>query len=796
MPLKNGLDFLRELKAKDVNLPFILFTGRGREEIAIQALNLGADGYFNKQGNPETVYGELAHGIKTIFERRKTKIALAESEKRCQMLMQQAPEMIFIHDSKGRFVYVNPQACKNLGYTAEELYRIRVVDVDSNAREDSLAALWPKVLAGETFTFETTHKRKDGTIYPAEVSISAISIEEQNLIMGFARNISERRKIEEKLKESEEKYRSIVDLSPDGIAVASLRGKILMVNKAFLDLTGFSEDEIVGKHFTKLGTLRPSEMPKYVKLFMNILRSKKPAPFEFVYLKKDGRLRDAEAHVALLKRNGKKIGFQAILRDITERKMQDKELRDSEEKFAKAFNYASNALIITSISDGRIIDANDSLSALLGYSTDELIGKTTIELGIWVEIEDRQKIVNEVATKDFVQNREVLLRRKDKSIINAIGSMSRINIKNESLLLSSLIDISELKKTEAKLRDSETRYRLLAENSKDVIWSMDLDGNFTYVSPSVFQLRGYTAEETMRQSMAEVVTPESAETIFEALQKFRETGEIPKKYFELEAPCKDGSKIWIEASFSIFKGKDGKPETIFGASRDITERKKAEEEIKKSQRQLEIANKKLQVVGSLTRHDVGNKLMTAKSNLYLLKKSVNDPVLTNYIESIQEELDQSNRLFEFSSLYEKIGAEKPKDTNVANCFDEAIKLLPQSSIEFVNKTQGLVVLADSLFRQFFYNLIDNSLKHGKTVSRIQLSFTQNDKKTTLIYEDNGVGIPVEDKERIFLGNFTTGNGSGLGLKLAAKLVEAYGWSIKESGVYGKGAKFVITIPQQ
>lgn len=462
-----------------------------------------------------------------------------------------------------------------------------------------------------------------------------------------------------------------------------------------------------------------------------------------------------------------------------------------EDKFAKAFNYASNAIMITQISDGKIIDANDSLSDLLGYPHNELIGKTPLDLGLWVDQDDLTQIIK-ASSKDFIRNREVLLKRKDGSVINAIGSFSTITVGTKQLFLSGLFDVTEIKKTEVKLRDSEAKYRILSENSRDIIWAMTLDGHYTYISPSVFPLRGYTQEEAVNQSLSETLTPESTQIVLEAFQKYFETREIPKKYFELEALCKDGSTVWIQASFSVITDKDGYPELILGASRDITELKKAEKEIKKNQRQLEILNKKLQIIGGLTRHDVRNKLTAIRNNIYLIKKkSQNNPEILKHLVSIEKALSQSEEIFEFSRLYEQIGAEK-FEISVSNEFEAAVKLRPHDGVEIINDTQGLIVLADNMLQKMFYNLIDNSLKHGQKVSKISLSYDQINNDTRIIYQDDGVGVSQENKSKIFLGGFTTG-GLGLGLKLIKSIIDVYEWTITEEGIENKGAKFVITV---
>jgi len=143
-------------------------------------------------------------------------------------------------------------------------------------------------------------------------------------------------------------------------------------------------------------------------------------------------------------------------------------------------------------------------------------------------------------------------------------------------------------------------------------------------------------------------------------------------------------------------------------------------------------------------------------------------------------------------LYEKIGSEQPSNVNVGESFDQAIKFLPKvDKIKVTNECLSLTVLADSMLRQLFYNLIDNSLRHGKKVTEIKLRYSQYGNATRLLYEDNGVGVAMDNKDKIFEG-FTIG-GTGLGLKLVKKMIEAYGWSIKENGIPETGARFEITI---
>jgi signal transduction histidine kinase len=232
-----------------------------------------------------------------------------------------------------------------------------------------------------------------------------------------------------------------------------------------------------------------------------------------------------------------------------------------------------------------------------------------------------------------------------------------------------------------------------------------------------------------------------------------------------------------------------------GTIKDITRRKISEQQLRESHSQLQVANEKLKVVGSLTRHDVRNKLSIVNTNLYLLKKQVMDnPLALKYITAIELATQQSDKIFEFTSQYEKIGLEKIADIDVGETFNQALRNAPEAAkISVANNAVGLIVRADSMLQQLFYNLIDNSLRHGERVTEINLRYEENPDCVKLVYEDNGVGVPDANKDRIFLGGFTTGHGSGLGLMIVKKMIETYGWKIIEEGEEDKGARFVMTI---
>jgi signal transduction histidine kinase len=207
-------------------------------------------------------------------------------------------------------------------------------------------------------------------------------------------------------------------------------------------------------------------------------------------------------------------------------------------------------------------------------------------------------------------------------------------------------------------------------------------------------------------------------------------------------------------------------------------------------------NEKLRVVESLTRHDIRNKLSAINGRIFLLKKRLNDkPEALLQLKEMELASQQMLKIMEFEKVYVQVGSEELKNVDVERYVYEAASLFSDlKCIKLNNECRGLTVLADSLLRQLFYNLIDNSLKYGKKASVIRVHYQEETKQLKLIYEDDGVGVSDEEKKHLFQEGY--GKGTGYGLYLIKRISEAYGWSIQETGQQGKGAQFTMTIPKK
>jgi PAS domain S-box-containing protein len=667
MPEKDGLQFLKELRDSGNKIPFIIFTGRGREEVAIKALNLGADQYLHKSGTPETVYGELAYSILKSVSRKRAEKKLRESEEEHRALLGMASMLVQSVNSEGKFIYVNKEWEKVLGYTQRDLKEISIWNVIRKDRLQHCMSVFKQVMEGQTVKdVETVFVAKNGK----EVVVHGNAmprIKDGRFIatVGFFSDITGHKKAEDLLTKSEEMYRNIVEMSPDGIATVNTKGVVTSVNEAFVKLTGFSSDELVGKHFTKLGTLRKRDIPKLAKLFVSMVRGKTPEPFEIAWQHRDGKQFQGEVRVSLLKEAGKTVGIQAITRDITERKTKENALRNSENKYRTLLENLPQKIFFKD-ENSVYIACNGNYARDLKIKPDEIAGKTDY---------------------DFYPEK-------------------------------------------------------LAEK--------------------------YRADD-------------------KRLMESGKTADIEEEYIQ------DGKKLFVHTVKTPVKEANGNVAGILGIFWDITEDRLMREKLEMTVGKLKLLNEKLGVVGSLTRHDVRNKLSAITGNIYLAKQKTPDNEVLMHLREVDSSVSQIVKILDFASAYEKLGAEKLFTIDVGKTIDEAVSLFSDlSNVKVVNDCHGLAVLADSLLRQLFYNLIHNSLMHGENVSHIRTYFDETDKDAVmLVYEDNGVGIPKTEKEKIFEKGY--GKGTGYGLFLIQKMCEIYGWTIRETGKHCKGAQFTITI---
>ncbi len=297
-----------------------------------------------------------------------------------------SPNAITVTDLMGRITECNQATLDLHGYSSREelLGKSAFQLIAAKDHERALKNLNKTLKQGSIRNVEYTFVRKDEQKFPAELSASVIKDPCGNPsgFVAITRNITGRKKAERALKESEEKYRNLIDLAPDSIMAFDLKGTVVSCNTASARMGGYSKNELVGKHFSELTALRRRDAPKYNRMLRSLVRGNVPKPFEVTWKRKDGTIAYGEIHISLTKSRDRITGFQAIMRDITERKQTEETLKKSEEKFRKIFDSANDCIIFLDCS-GRILNVSKKALEVFCGSKKELLGRHFDELAVF-----------------------------------------------------------------------------------------------------------------------------------------------------------------------------------------------------------------------------------------------------------------------------------------------------------------------------------------------------------------------------------------------------------------------------
>jgi len=731
-----------------------------------------------------------------ITEQSRTEKILRESEEKYRRLVEQLQEGVWAIDKDSCTTFVNSRMAEILGYTVDEMLGKPLFAFMDERGIEIAKRLLERRAQGIREQHDFEFVKKDGSRIYATLETSPINDSDGSYIGALAgvMDITERRKTEQALRESEEKYRSLVELAPDGIMAVNAEGIVTSANRSFLTLVSYnSEEEVVGKPFAELVTIQAKDIPRFQEMFSSLMNGKPLSPFEFLYVRKGGTSRWAEVHPSLLVKDGNPVGAQVIMRDITERKKAEKMLLENEERFKAIFEGATDGIIGADVKTKRFFFANPRICEITGYSLEELL---KLGVGDLHAKKDLPYVIDSFTKQmqgKLTLSKDIPVLRKDGRVVYCDVNSKPIKIGSQEYLVGLFRDVTELRKAGEALQDAKQKWTSLTENTDDIVMIVDTEGVIQYINRTI---PPHTPEGTIGKTVYEYVPREQHDTMRSSLTKTFETG-APLDYVVSSNIPKIGT-MWFNTKVVPVKH-DGKVSGAILISSNITDRKKAEEERREVMKKVQMMNEKLRVVGGLTRHDVNNKLTAVTGNVYLARKKLpGNSVGLDYLKQIEASVKQIVRIFGFAKAYEMLGVEELATVDVEKTVDEAVSLFPSlKDIKVVNDCHGLTVLADSLLSQLFYNLIDNSLKYGEKLSKIRVYYEEkNGDHLNVIYEDDGVGIPPAAKPKLFDEGYTTGKGSGYGLYLIKKMMEVYGWTISETGTQGKGARFIMTIPDQ
>ncbi len=361
---------------------------------------------------------------------------------------------------------------------------------------------------------------------------------------------------------------------------------------------------------------------------------------------------------------------------------------------------------------------------------------------------------------------------------------------------------------ERRVEESEKKYRLLFERAGDAIFLLQADGtnrgDIVSANKAAADMHGYTIDELHGMNITDLYPPLVKSPVPEKSDKVL-TGTW--LHDEVTHRNKDGDDFPVEISAGLLDL--GTKKYILAMCRDISDRKKSEEELKKMYNELEErvlertaelkktqdayrqANRQLSLLSSITRHDISNQISIILGNLWIARKKSDNPEMEKFIHKLESSTNLIKAQIDFTRIYQDLGTHEPQWQSL----DEILRHLSvPDTITLHADLNGIEVHADPMLEKVFSNLLENSIMHGERVTELSVSSTETAEGLKIVWEDNGCGVALDEKERIFVHGF--GKNTGLGLFLAREILAITGMTIRETGVPGKGARFEITVPAE
>jgi len=729
---------------------------------------------------------DISFAISTIDEedhRKSAEIALKESEARFKNIYSSSPVAIELYDEHGYLVDINPSCAALFGIqSVAGVKGFRLFD-DPNIPRDILE----RIKHDETIRYESEfdfdlvnrlnlyRTSRSGTI-TLDTLITPIR-DAGHTVTGYLVqiiDISERKRVEEALKESEKIFHNLFNNAEVAMFRSRLDGsETLNANDKFLKIVGLTREEVIGKP-SVVYWADPGQREEMVR---RLLAEGRVIDFEYKMLSKSGEVRDCITSLNLYRDEGILDG--SIL-DITEQKRLERGLRESENKFATVFKSNPVALSLVSASDGTFVDVNDAFLENSGYSRGEVIGKTTKDLNLLIDTGEYERMASMLRQHKSLSGMEQRCREKSGKIHICRFSSNIILMDDKPFVLSTIEDITERKGMEEALQESEARYRGMVDRSTSLIVIFDEAMSPAYVSPSAMAIIGYDPAELAGKPLdfiAKTIFSRTGPELTAALKAGMDTGVASTG---MQIRKKDNTPVFVDV-YIVPVIHNGIVSGMQVSMRDVTERMKAENACRQ-------ANRQLKLMTSITRHDILNKVSIIRGYMVLAEKMCSDPCLADICGKMKSAVNAIESQIEFTRIYQDLGTHEP-------VWQDLVEVLPSShlppGIAFNVDLTGIEIFADPMLEKVFFNLLDNSIRHGQHATAITVTARQSDDGLTILWEDNGAGIPDDEKEKIFERGF--GKNTGLGMFLAREILSLTDISITETGTPGKGARFEIFV---
>ncbi len=627
-------------------------------------------------------------------------------------------------------------------------------------------------------------------------------------VVGSLSNITSLKQARSKLQESEAKYRIISQNSSDCICLHSPERDFVFVSASSFDVIGYKPDEL---ERLRLRDIIDGEYYESVKACISevILNPKKKIVISFKAKQANGELVWLETHGgAILDQEGQIMYFQTSTRNITARVQAEDKLRESEERY-KLISQNSHDIVSLMDLEGKYLFISPSIKDTLGYEVEEMLGRATTD---FIHPDDLPGVI-ESMQDTLAQNTKMsqaLFRFRHKNgdyrWLEAKGGIINDEEGQPRYFRSTKVDMTDKIRAEQKLKEKEEQYKLVSENSTDVIALHDLDGKFSFISPSCFRLIGYTEEESLGKDPLGLIHKEDVERV---RQVFADT--IANKSQDVQTSYRirkrDGDYVPVGVSLTPVLDDKGKVQYVLSSTRDITEIMKVIEK----ERYL---NKLKSSFISMASHEFRTPLTTIQSSNELIQMYLENQIdptngkLTKHVSRIRVELERLNSLLKDVFTLGRLDVGRARvNKELTSLTAIAKQVILETSVAFKNRGVSVATVGDErqvnldsqLISHAMSNIVLNALKYSEGCPDPEMTITYGADFIDVEVKDFGIGIPDKDKEGLFESFSRASNvgdieGTGLGLVIVRQFVEMHDGTISFESELKKGSTFKIHLP--
>ncbi len=591
------------------------------------------------------------------------------------------------------------------------------------------------------------------------------------------RDVTSQRKTISSLHLTQANYRSVVESTGDSVFMVDRECCYIFMNSYHKQKIGDLADKYLEQRMRVM--LPPGEEKRFEEGVKRIFLTKKSFNDEFNWNGKDYIRRFTPV---LDPETDEVRSVTVVLTDITEHKAAETEVKNSEERLKILFDYAPEAYFLTDIK-GTFIDSNKAATSLSGFLKEDLKGKNIFTMGLIgsMHITKTAVLFAKNALGKPTGPDEVVISRKDGKEVYAEVMTYPIRIRDKSLVMTIARDITDRRLAEEALRQREEQYRLLVTNANEGIFVLQ-EYSILFVNTKGASVLNQRDEDCIGMNLLSLVHPDDQERFSSLILQAAAGGEIHAGS-EIRLLTPSGDIRWLEIAL-VYVSWHGTP-AVLVMGNDVTERKQAQDALVQT-------NKKLNLLSSITRHDVLNQITIVLAYLDLLKKKNTDTELLPFIEKQVDATQTIRNQIVFTKEYQDIGVVAPQWQIPGEKIRIARDIKKGTMVSWSEELNKVEIYADPLLEKVFSNLISNSLMHGGTLTKITFSLREEADQVILLYEDDGVGIPDKEKKKIFGHGY--GKNTGFGLFLSREILAITGLTISETGTEGKGVRFEINIP--